>query len=323
MAAALKTSTTASTETALWCLFRLGIQHGVYAEVETVRRQNLLDHETVTLRQFADLAPTFGLKVEPTTLDWHALKTRAFNHPLLLILNNTNVVILMGLQRDAEAVAISDPMHRDGEVFFVERAVLERSWSGSALVVSPLPPTKEDSKFGFSWFTSKLFAERRLLCDVVTAALLMNLIALAVPIFFQLLVDKVVPNQAFATLYTITAGVGILILFDGGFNYLRNYLLSFVTRKLDHTVANDTINHLLKLPIHYFNTNPAGIIAYKLQEANNVRDFLASRLFNTFLDFFAGSVDLLLAIDADRNRRIGGRLHHARHHVPRIPQEAE
>ena len=121
--------------------------------------------------------------------------------------------------------------------------------------------------------------------DIVVAALAMNLIALSVPIFFQLLVDKVVPNQAFSTLYAITAGVALLILFDGGFNYLRNYLLAFVTRKLDRTISLATIEHLLKLPIDYFHANPSGVTAYKLQEANNVRDFLASRLFNTFLDF--------------------------------------
>src|SRR5205814_1468113 len=161
---------------------------------------------------------------------------------------------------------------------------LERVWDGQALVITPVPPSAEDAKFGFSWFSSKLFAERRLMRDVVAGAIVMHLIALSVPIFFQLLVDKVVPNQAFATLYMITAGVGILILFDGGFNYLRNYLLAFITRKLDHVIANETIDHLLKLPIDFFHANPSGVVAYKLQEANNVRDFLASRLFNTLLD---------------------------------------
>jgi ATP-binding cassette, subfamily B, bacterial HlyB/CyaB len=281
------TGTAASVETALFCLFRLGVQNGVYAETSAVRRRNLLDQDGISLGKLAELASEFGLKAQPDRLDWHALKTRPFTHPLLLVLNNTNVVTLMGLRRDAEAVAISDPLHRDGEVFFLKREALERSWSGAALIVTPLPPSKEESSFGFSWFISKLLAERRLLRDIVAAALVMNLIALSVPIFFQILVDKVVPNQAFATLYTITAAVAALILFDGGFNYLRNYMLSFVTRKLDHSVANDTIDHLLKLPIHYFHANPSGVIAYKLQEANNVRDFLASRLFNTFLDFTA------------------------------------
>jgi ATP-binding cassette, subfamily B, bacterial HlyB/CyaB len=275
-----------SCETALACLFRLGVQNGVYAEVGAVRRRNLLDGDMLSLSRLIDIAGEFGLKAARAHFDWHSLQKTPFSHPILLVLDNSNVVILMGARRSGpEEVAISDPLYRDGEIFFLARADLERAWSGDAVIITPVPPSTEDRSFGFSWFTKKLFAERRLMRDVAVAALTMNLIALAVPIFFQLLVDKVVPNQAMATLYAITAGVGILILFDGGFNYLRNYLLAFITRKLDHTVANDTIDHLLKLPIHYFHANPSGVIAYKLQEANNVRDFLASRLFNTFLDF--------------------------------------
>ena len=279
------TGVVASCETALSCLFRLGVQQGVYAEIGAVRRRNLIEGETITLSRLIEVAGEFGLSAERARLDWQALRNRPFAHPLLLVLKNANVVILMGVRREgAEEVAISDPLHRDGEIFFLGRADLDRAWDGAALVIAPLPPSKEDTSFGFSWFTRKLFAERKLLRDVVIAAMTMYMIALSVPIFFQLLVDKVVPNQAFSTLYAITAGVFVLILFDGGFNYLRNYLLAFITRKLDHVIANETIDHLLKLPIDFFHANPAGVTAYKLQEANNVREFLASRLFNVALD---------------------------------------
>ena len=274
-----------SSETGLACLFRLGVQNGVYAEVGAVRRRALLDAAVLPAARLAAVAGEFGLAAEAARLDWGELRSRPFSHPVVLVLKNTNAVILMGVRRDgADEVAISDPLYREGEVFFLARDDLERAWDGAALIVTPLPPSKEDAQFGFSWFTSKLLAERRLLRDIVVAALTMHLIALSVPIFFQLLVDKVIPNQAFATLYTISAGVGVLILFDGGFNFLRNYLLAFVTRKLDHVVASDTVDHLLRLPIDYFHANPSGVTAYKLQEANNVREFLASRLFNTLLD---------------------------------------
>ena len=275
-------------ETALACLFRLGAQNGVYAEVGAVRRRNLIDGESVPVARLVELAAEFGLRAERAHFDWNSLRSTPFSHPILLLLKNRNVVVLMGMRRDGpEEVAVSDPMFRDGEPFFVSREKLEEAWQGEAVVITPLPPSKADAAFGFSWFTSKLFAERSLMRDVVVAALTMHLIALSVPIFFQLLVDKVIPNQAFSTLYALSAGVGVLILFDAGFNYLRNYLLAFITRKLDHQVATSTVEHLLRLPIHYFNANPSGVIAYKLQEANNVRDFLASRLFNTVLDFLA------------------------------------
>jgi ATP-binding cassette, subfamily B, bacterial HlyB/CyaB len=276
-----------SCETGLSCLFRLGIQNGVYADIAAVRRRNLIDGDTLPAARLAALAAEFGLGAERARLDWPALQTRPFAHPLVLILANTNAVILMGMRRGGGEVAICDPLFRDGEIFFLARAELERSWAGEALIITALPPDREDAKFGFSWFLQKLFAERRLLRDVVVAALAMHLIALSVPIFFQILVDKVIPNQAFSTLYTITAGVLLLILFDAGFNYMRNYLLAFVTRKLDHVIAIDTVAHLLRLPIHYFHAHPSGVTAYKLQEANNVREFLASRLFNTLLDFLS------------------------------------
>ena len=279
-----------STETGLACLFRMGVQNGIYTEIGAVRRRNLMDGERVPVGRLIEIAGEFGLEAKPGHLDWQALLSTPFSHPILLVLDNGNAVVLRGVRRGsagaaAEAVAVSDPVFQEGEPFFLAREALECAWSGTAVILTPLPPTKEDAHFGFSWFTSKLFAERPLMRDIVVAALAMNLIALSVPIFFQLLVDKVVPNQAFATLYAITAGVVLLILFDGGFNYLRNYLLAFVTRKLDRTISLATIEHLLKLPIDYFHANPSGVTAYKLQEANNVRDFLASRLFNTFLDF--------------------------------------
>jgi ATP-binding cassette, subfamily B, bacterial HlyB/CyaB len=275
-------------ETGFSCLFRLGVQNAVYADIGAVCRRNLVDGPTLPIARLAALAGEFGLSAQRARLDWQALHTRPFAHPLVLILANSNAVILMGVRRGGAAeVAICDPLFRDGEIFFLSRAELEKSWRGETLIVAPLPPSREDAKFGFSWFTRKLFAERRLIRDVVIAALAMHLIALSVPIFFQILVDKVVPNQAFSTLYTITAGVFVLVLFDGGFNYMRNYLLAFITRKLDHVIATDTIAHLLTLPIDYFHANPSGVTAYKLQEANNVRDFLASRLFNTFLDFMS------------------------------------
>jgi subfamily B ATP-binding cassette protein HlyB/CyaB len=276
-----------SSDTGLDCLFRLGIQSGVYADIGAVRRRHFVDGPTFEIARMAELAGEFGLCAERARLDWQALRTRPFSQPLLLILANANVVILLGVRRGGEEVAISDPLFRGGAVFFLTRAELERSWRGEALIVTPRPPDTKDAKFGFSWFLEKLFAERRLLRDIVVAAVAMHVIALSVPIFFQILVDKVVPNQAFSTLYTITAGVLVLILFDAGFNFMRNYLLAFVTRKLDQVIAIDTIAHLLTLPIDYFHANPSGVTAYKLQEANNVRDFLASRLFNTFLDFLS------------------------------------
>src|SRR5262249_26266727 len=176
-----------SSETGLLCLFRLGAQNGVYTEIGTVRRRHLLEGETVSAAQLVEIAAEVGLKAEYARLDWHALRTRSFSHPVLLILNNTNVVILMGVRRDGpEEVAISDPLFRDGAVISLPRADFEKAWGGEALIVTPLPASEEEGGFGFSWFTSKLFAERRFRGDVVAGALGWGLVVVSGPVLFRL-----------------------------------------------------------------------------------------------------------------------------------------
>src|SRR5258708_36332189 len=95
-------------ETALACLFRLGAQNGVYAEIGAVRRRNLIDGDTVPAARLVELAGEFGLRGERAHFDWESLRTTPFIHPLLLLLANNNVVVLMGMRRDGpEEVAVS------------------------------------------------------------------------------------------------------------------------------------------------------------------------------------------------------------------------
>jgi ATP-binding cassette subfamily B protein len=144
-----------SSETALACLFRLGAQNGVYAEIGAVRRRNLIEGDTLPVARLVELAAEFGLRAERVRLDWEGLRNTPFSHPILLLLDNKNAVVLVGVRRNGpEEVAVSDPVFRDGEPFFLAREDLERAWAGPALVVTPLPPTKADTVFGFSWFTT-------------------------------------------------------------------------------------------------------------------------------------------------------------------------
>ena len=113
-----------SCDTGLACLFRLGVQVGVYADTEAVKRRNLVDGPTVPVARLAALAGEFGLQAMPARLDWQrARRPVAFTHPLILVLGNANAVVLMGIRRGGgEELAVSDPLFRDGETFFLGRA---------------------------------------------------------------------------------------------------------------------------------------------------------------------------------------------------------
>src|ERR1700739_3179870 len=128
-------------ETALACLFRLGAQNGVYAEIGAVRRRNLIEGDNLPVARLVELAGEFGLRAERARLDWEGLRSTPFSHPILLLLDNKNAVVLVGMRRSGpEEVAVSDPMFRDGEPFFLARGALERAWRGAARGGTPLPP---------------------------------------------------------------------------------------------------------------------------------------------------------------------------------------
>src|SRR5271167_441419 len=127
----------ASCDTAISCLGRLSAQNGGAARIEAARGSIDLASETLSLSRLVRLAAEFGLQPRWVQLDWQGLKTAASAQPLLVVRNDSDVVVVTGGGRSgAEEVSVWDP-HHDGVVFFVAREDFERAWSGHALIITP------------------------------------------------------------------------------------------------------------------------------------------------------------------------------------------
>ena len=127
----------ASCDTAVSCLTRLSVQNGGAARIEAARGSIDLASETLPLSRLVRLAAEFGLQAGWVQLDWQGLKTAASAQPLLVVRNDSDVVVVTGGGRSgAEEVSVWDP-HHDGVVFFVAREDFERAWSGHALIITP------------------------------------------------------------------------------------------------------------------------------------------------------------------------------------------
>src|SRR5690606_7300484 len=106
----------------------------------------------------------------------------------------------------------------------------------------------------------------------------------ATPIFFQLVIDKVLVHQSYATLTVLTIGIAIALVFDAAFTFLRRYLLLYATNKIDIKIATRTFGHLLNLPVALFEQTSAGVLVKHMQQTGRIREFLTGRLFLTLLD---------------------------------------
>jgi ATP-binding cassette subfamily B protein len=120
--------------------------------------------------------------------------------------------------------------------------------------------------------------------DIAVAAMMSNLISFATPLFFQIMIDKVIPHHSYQTLFAVVLAFTITMLFDGVFQYVRQYMMLFAGNKIDARLAQRTFEKLLHLPMSFFESQTTGVLMRHMQQTESVRQFLTGRLFQTLLD---------------------------------------
>jgi subfamily B ATP-binding cassette protein HlyB/CyaB len=138
--------------------------------------------------------------------------------------------------------------------------------------------------FGFSWFLPSLARYRKPLSQVLVVSLFLQLFALATPIFFQLVVDKVLVHKGASTLVVLVIGLVTLGLFETILQYLRSYTLSHTTNRIDVELGRRLFHHLFRLPLAYFETRPAGQTVARVRELETIRSFLTGQGLTSLLD---------------------------------------
>ncbi|MEA5576632.1 peptidase domain-containing ABC transporter [Anabaena sp. UHCC 0451] len=139
-------------------------------------------------------------------------------------------------------------------------------------------------RFGLSWFLPYLSRYRRVLIEVFIASFFVQLAALANPLVIQLIIDKVIVQNSISTLNIL----GVLLLAVGVFEAilttLRTYLFVDTTNRIDMSLGSQIIDHLLRLPLRYFERRPVGELATRVNELENIRQFLTGTALTVGLD---------------------------------------
>ncbi len=185
-----------------------------------------------------------------------------------------------GKHRIVNPVTRRDEELDDAEVFerLEPRAILiARKWGG---------PGADPRTFGFRWFLPSIWRYRKPLLHVLLASFFVQIFALVTPLFFQVVIDKVLQHQSYDTLYVIVIGLVILGMFDVVLQYLRTYALSHTTNRIDVELGQRLFHHLLRLPLGYFETRAAGQTVARIRELENIRAFLTGQGLFSALDLF-------------------------------------
>ncbi len=140
--------------------------------------------------------------------------------------------------------------------------------------------------FGFLWFAPSLWRYRKPLAHVMIASFFVQIFALVSPLFFQVVIDKVLTHRGYSTLFVLVGGLAVIGLFDVMLQYLRAYALSHTTNRIDVELGQRLFRHLSRLPVSYFETRPAGQTVARVRELETIRSFLTGQGLFSALDLF-------------------------------------
>jgi subfamily B ATP-binding cassette protein HlyB/CyaB len=141
------------------------------------------------------------------------------------------------------------------------------------------------ARFGFRWFWNELLRHRQVWRDVLLASLFIQLIALATPLFTQVIIDKVVVHQTSSTLVAIAIGLAMFLLFNAGMSWLRQYMVLHTGNRVDAVLGSQVFRHLLRLHLPYFEHRPTGTLVARIHAVETIREFMAGAAVSLILDF--------------------------------------
>jgi subfamily B ATP-binding cassette protein HlyB/CyaB len=159
----------------------------------------------------------------------------------------------------------------------MQQAELEAVWGGQLVLMTKRASLADLSRrFDITWFLGAMHKYRGLLSEVLVVSFFLQLFALVSPLFFQVVIDKVLVHRSMSTLDVLAVGLVAIALFETILGVLRTYLFSHTTNRIDVELGARLFRHLLALPISYFQTRRVGDSVARVRELENIRNFLTS-----------------------------------------------
>jgi len=205
--------------------------------------------------------------------------------PAILLLHGNQACVLLGVDGDEARVLL--PETAQGEVR-LPLTELQARYSGVAVFARPpfrfdaRTPQVRPTRSGH-WFWSAVLAQRFVWRDVLWAALLVNLFALALPLFTMNVYDRVVPNHAVETLWALAAGIVLVLCGDLALRLLRSHFVDEASARIDVGISATIMERVLGMRLEH-RPQSVGSFASNLRGFEQVRDFIASSTVTALID---------------------------------------
>jgi len=178
---------------------------------------------------------------------------------------------------------IQDPAVGRPEV--IEQETLEGVWSGRLILLTTRALLGGDGrKFDISWFVPAVVKYRKLFGEVLIASFFLQLFALVSPLFFQVIIDKVLVHRGLTSLDVLIFALIVVSVFEVLLGALRTYVFSHTTSRIDVSLGAQLFKHLMRLPIGYFGVRRVGETVARVRELENIRNFITGSGLTLIID---------------------------------------
>ncbi len=231
----------------------------------------------IDLRLVGDLFSNLGLNVTNGTIP----PKMAFRlqTPCIIKWKEGFAIILKSSQ---EGILLASP--NEG-LINISSDNLEKSFKGDINILL-LEKTNETPQkiFNLNWFWPAIQKYKVVLIQVLIASFVVQLFTLGNPLLIQVIIDKVISQRSLDTLQVLGVALLFVTLIEGILGSLRTFLFAETTNRIDQKLGSEVIDHLLRLPLNYFDKRPVGELGSRVDELEKIREFLTGQALSTILD---------------------------------------
>ena len=266
-----------SPQTGLDALVVLLHFHGIAADRDQLLHR--IGKQTIGAPEILRCAKDLGLKARSTRTDW----SRLVKTPLPAIASLNDGTFMVIAKAAADKVLVQRP--QTSRPALMTRDELLAVWDGGLILMTRRAGLSDlGRRFDLTWFLGAVHKYRHLLGEVLVASFFLQLFALVSPLFFQVVIDKVLVHRSLSTLDVLVIGLLAIALFETVLSILRTYLFAHTTNRIDVELGARLFHHLLALPMAYFQARRVGDSVARVRELENIRNFLTSSALTLVID---------------------------------------
>ncbi len=279
-------------DTGLHSLVAIAHFHQIPAEPQQLEHEFGIPEQLFTDTDILRAAKSLTLKAELITTSLDSLDNKTL--PAIAKLKNGKYIIVARVKKSEDEsqltglqeLLIHDLTEEAPRVVSAED--FEQMWTGSIIALTRRQGFGEklQKAFDISWFIPSLVKYRKLFKEVVIASFFLQLFALISPLFFQVVMDKVLVHRGYTTLDVLAMGFFVVIIFEAILGGIRNYTFSHTTNRVDVELGSRLYDHLMALPMSYFESRQVGQNVARVRELDSIRNFITGTALTLVIDLF-------------------------------------